>query len=200
MRHVEYLLRLAAVAVVGFTLFSATAQACACCTNPGQRMVALEPLAASRLANLQGLQFARAAQLYLGEADTDSIRGITTPSEHYDLTVTSSPKRLTFALRDKAGRSGTLALAWPETIAIFEVDPREAKPDRGLGPALYKEWKLTAPASGTGVFAPGTGARQRITLILQGRGNRCTDASHFTAWTLVVHGPAAEYTLFGALK
>jgi hypothetical protein len=80
------------------------------------------------------------------------------------------------------------------------VDPREAKPDRGLGPALYKEWKLTAPASGTGVFAPGTGARQRITLILQGRGNRCTDASHFTAWTLVVHGPAAEYTLFGALK
>jgi hypothetical protein len=200
MRHAGRAVWLAALAAAWLIIAWSSAQACACCTNPGQRMVAREPLTAARLSELQGLDFAPSAQLYLGEADTDSIRGIATPSEHYDLTVALTRNGLTFAMRDKAGRAGTLVLAWPGSIAIFEVDPREARPDHGLGPTLYKEWKLTAKASGTGVFAPGAGPQQHITLILHGRGNRCTDASHFTAWTLLVHGPTAEYMLLGALK
>ena len=69
----------------------------------------------------------------------------------------------------------------------------------GQGPALYKEWKLSGPAAATGVFEPGGGPRQVLTLILQGRGNSCTDASDFSHWTLVMQGPKANYTLFGDL-
>lgn len=83
-------------------------------------------------------------------------------------------------------------------IALFEVDPRNG-PDGGQGPALYKEWKLSAPSAASGVFAPGGGPRQILTLILQGHGNSCTDANDFSHWTLVMQGPKANYTLFGDL-
>lgn len=193
-------------AILGVTLLAtwlssvALAQACACCTNPGQRSVQTLRLDTTRRAHLEDLNFAPAADLYFGESDPDQVKGITHPSAHYTLQVTQRPEALSFAFRDKAGRNGTLSLALPETLSIFEVDPREDKPAGGHGPTLYKEWKLTAKAEGTGIFKPGVGRNQRITLILQGRGNSCTDATHFTAWTLVVHGPAAEFSLFGRLK
>ena len=79
------------------------------------------------------------------------------------------------------------------------LDPRHGEREGGLGPALYKEWRLTAPAAGTGIFAPGVGRGQLVTLILQGHGNSCASAADFTHWTLVVSGPAAEYHLFGHL-
>ena len=127
------------------------------------------------------------------------IKGIATPSSHYGLSVTQSADRWVFAFRDAQGRTGTLALAIPRSISVFEVDPRRDEPEGGLGPALYKEWRLTAPAAGTGIFAPGVGRGQRVTLILQGHGNSCASAADFTHWTLVVHGPLAEYHVFGQL-
>jgi hypothetical protein len=81
---------------------------------------------------------------------------------------------------------------------VFEVDPRNV-PDKGRGLTLYKEWKLSAPAAGSGVFTPGTGPRQSLTLIIHGHGNSCTSAIDFTHWTLVMQGPKANYTLFGNL-
>jgi hypothetical protein len=81
---------------------------------------------------------------------------------------------------------------------VFEVDPRNV-PDKGRGLTLYKEWKLSAPAASSGVFTPGTGPRQSLTLIIHGHGNSCTSAIDFTHWTLVMQGPKANYTLFGNL-
>jgi hypothetical protein len=49
------------------------------------------------------------------------------------------------------------------------------------------------------MFKGVTGGDQRATLILHGRGNSCTDASQFNAWTLVLHGPKGTSTLFGTL-
>lgn len=50
------------------------------------------------------------------------------------MTVTQPQGRITFALRDTKDRAGTLSLIRPQTISIFEVDPRDTE-DRGLGPA-----------------------------------------------------------------
>ena len=55
--------------------------------------------------------------------------------------------RLVLSFRDAAGHTGTLSLAQPATMSVFEVDPRN-RPDKGQGPSLYKEWKLSAPAAG----------------------------------------------------
>jgi hypothetical protein len=49
------------------------------------------------------------------------------------------------------------------------------------------------------MFASVVGGAQKATLILQGRGNSCTDAGQFNAWTLVLHGPKQTISLFGNL-
>jgi hypothetical protein len=175
------------------------AYACACCSNQGQREVATAKLDATLRDQIQRLRFGAEAHLYMGERDPSDIKGIATPSGKYTLRVTQDAKRWTFTFSDRAGRTGTLALAIPETVAIFSVDPRLDEREGTTGPVLFKEWKLTSPVAGTGVFTPGMGAGQRITLILQAHGNNCTSADMATHWTLVVHGPKAEYHFFGKL-
>ncbi len=87
-----------------------------------------------------------------------------------------------------------MTLLFPDTISIFEVDPRDPDaPKNGLGPSLYKEWRLTASFAGTGIFKAGNGGYQRMTLIFHGRGLGCTEASHFNAWSLYIHGPLGNY-------
>lgn len=52
----------------------------------------------------------------------------------------------------------------------------------------------------TGVFAPaGAVGTPTVRLVLQGSGNSCTSADQLTHYMLVVSGPSAGFTLFGAL-
>lgn len=190
--------RLGLALAIALLAGSETALACACCTNEGQRNVGTVALDSGKRQQIESMRFGRKAQLFTGEADVESVGGIVTPSRNYDLTAAWRDNRLVLSFRDDKGRTGTLSLARPASIAVFEVDPRNGR-DSGQGPALYKEWKLSAPALATGVFAPGTGQRQTLTLIIQGHGNSCTDAGDFSHWTLVMQGPKANYTLFGEL-
>src|SRR4051812_1847006 len=176
----------------------APALACACCTNEGQRNVATVALDSGKRQEIESLRFGGKATLFTGEGDAEGIEGIATPSGSYSLVAKWQDERLVLSFRDNLGRTGTLSLLRPETVSIFEVDPRD-RPDSGQGPRLYKEWKLSAPASGSGVFSPGIAPRQILTLILQGGGNSCTSAIDFSHWTLVMQGPNANYTLFGNL-
>jgi hypothetical protein len=176
------------------------AAACACCTNQGQRRVGVETLDSGKREEIGRLRFSADAQLFSGEGDPADIKGIAKSSGRYELHVAQEPNRCVFDFRDKAGGSGTLTLAIPATISIFEVDPRQGERPGGQGPTLYKEWRLTSAATGTGIFAPGMGGSQRITLILQGHGNSCTSSIDFTHWSIVVSGPKAQYTLFGDLQ
>ena len=188
------------IALAGMAASVREAHACACCTHTGQRYEAVEALETGRLDEIGQLRFAAVAELFTGEADPDTIEGIAAASSRYDLQVAQGRDRWVFAFRDTGGRTGTLTLILPESIAVFAVDPRRDNREGGTGPALYREWKLTAPAMGTGIFAPGMGRGQRLTLVLQGHGNNCFSASDFTHWTLVVSGPLATYHLFGELK
>ena len=187
-----------ALAAVLMVTLASQALACACCASTGERMDLAMPLNAGHVEELQRLRFEKAAQLFLGEADPDSVKGIATPSARYDLDAAWRDNQFVFAFRDDKGRAGTLALQRPATIGIFHTDLRQ-EPEGGLGPALYKEWRLTAKANGAGVFAPGLGAQQLLTLVLQGRGNNCSGAGDFTHWMLVMRGPKAKYHLFGDL-
>jgi hypothetical protein len=171
--------------------------ACACCTHTGWRSVHIDTINEWRRTQLEEMRFASKAALSLGEADAE-IKGVTDPATNYDLTVAREKGRLTFALRDTKGRTGTLVLTIPNNISVFEVDPRDEDKEGGLGPSLYKEWKLTANAAGTGLFAAAVKG-QKLTLILHGRGRGCTEANHFTAWTLMLHTDKQSLMLIGAL-
>ncbi|MBA2402261.1 MAG: hypothetical protein H0V72_26915 [Bradyrhizobium sp.] len=178
--------------------FVSAALACACCTNEGQRNVATVALDSGKRQEIESLRFGGKATLFVGEGDVEGKEGITTPSGTYKLSANWLEDRLVLSFRDAAGHTGTLVLAHPRTVSVFEVDPRD-RPDRGHGPTLYKELKLSAPAAGSGVFAPGIAPRQILTLIFQGGGNSCTSAIDFTHWTLVMQGPKANYTFYGDL-
>ena len=172
------------------------AHACACCSNRASRYVAIEKLSEHRLGEIERMVFAEEA---FPAEDPDPPTDIQDLGPNLQLAVARTRQELTFSFRGQPGRAGALTLAIPASISIFEVDPRGGTEDQGLGPLLYKEWQLTANASGTGVFRALSGSDQSLTLILHGSGRGCTDALHFTDWTLMIRGPAGKLTLYGAL-
>jgi hypothetical protein len=187
----------AAVAVAAAT--SSSAWACACCSHAAQRSVLVQKIDSFIAAQLEELRFGTTAKLARDERDDHPIPGLEAPVEDFTVSVTQRKDRITFALRDTKDRAGTLSLVKPQTISIFEVDPRDTK-DFGHGPNLYKEWTITTPAAGDGIFRSSTGPNRRLSLILHGRGNSCTDASSFKHWTLQVFGGQTErYTFYGEL-
>ncbi len=180
---------------------SGSAAACACCTNPGYRFVESQKILPFQRDLVRELSFAKEAKLFVDERDLADIKGIANPSESYALTVSQRKDRFVFSFRDDKKNEGTLTLVFSDTISIFEIDTRDDEhQNQGLGPLLYKEWRLTAPFSGTGIFKAGNGGYQRITLIFQGRGRGCPDAGQFRHWTLSVYGPLGNYLLFGNLE
>ena len=162
-------------------------------------ILGVQKLDASRREQLGQLRFNAAATLYTGERDTGDIKGIATPSSEYELHVAQEGSRWVFDFRDKNGRTGTLTLPLPDSISIFEVDPRLDAREGGTGPSLYKEWIVSAKPAGTGIFAAGVRGNTRASLILHGAGNSCTDAGHFGHWTLEVKGPNADFSFIGEL-
>jgi hypothetical protein len=192
---------LAGLASVLATFWSVAnpALACACCTNRAGRYVAVETLADHRLNTIEQMTFAEEA--FVGQGGTDHPIDLQAFGNAAQLTVTRTKTEIVFGFRGEAGGASELRLTLPDAISIFEVDPRGSEPDAGLGPAFYKEWQLTGTAKATGVLKPLVEAGdQKVTLIAHGRGRGCTEASEFTDWTLMVHRPAGNLTLYGALS
>jgi hypothetical protein len=188
----------AALFAVAALAYGPAAHACACCAEPGQRVETSTKLEPYEKGELQKVRFTNKARLYMTDAGAAGIQGVTDPTDTYELTQSLVGERWTFSFKDTKGRTGSLTFTLPAKIESFFGDPQDGKPD--TEPVLYKEWRLTAPVTAAGVFAPAsaTGA-PTIRLVLQGRGNSCTSAGQFTRYSLIVSGPSARFTLFGAL-
>jgi hypothetical protein len=184
--------------VVAWCLFAWVdrAAACACCADQGERVVTVEQLDSSQRDKIDQLRFGKTAELFVSGEGASATKGIASASEHYDLAVVRQWDGLIFSFHDTENHVGTLFLHMPTSISVFEIDPRDGQKQEGGGPSLYKEWKLSSIMKGTGIFQVPSSNNQFITLILQGRGNFC---SEFTHWTLVINGPVADYSLLGDL-
>jgi hypothetical protein len=201
MRRYLPTLAVLASALAALCLATDAALACACCTDRAGRYVAVEPLGGQRLDMIGQMTFAEEAFVAQGAADPPIDLKDFGPALR--LAVTQSKTAIVFAFRGDGdgGRASTVTLALPDTISIFEVDPRGSEPDAGLGPAFYKEWQLSGAATVTGVLQPLAESRDhKVPLIVHGRGRGCTEASEFTDWTLMLQGAAGKLTLYGALS
>jgi len=107
------------------------ASACACCSNRGSRVVAIEKLDQHRIAAIDQMTFGKAAQLYIGESDGEDtlVEGF---GSSYTLHVERQKGRIVFTFRNNKDQPGTAALALPRSISIFEVDPHGDSKDEGL--------------------------------------------------------------------
>jgi len=181
-------------------LVPAPTHACACCAETGQRLETSGVMRDYERAELDRANFGATAQLFASVAFPDDVKGVASPSEKpYALRSSMADGRIVFDLVDPQGKAGQIALPLPQRLTRFEVDPRDdAHKDRGLGPTLYKEWRLDGEVRLNGVFAAG-GNRAKARLILHGYGNSCTDIHGFTHWTLVVAGQGIRFSLLGAL-
>ncbi len=192
---VRYLAGMASVLVTVW-LVSGAALACACCSDRAMRYVGVENFSGFRLSEFERMTFAGEASLASSVADLPA--GLQDLDTTLRVAVERTGSRIVLSFRGQSGRVTSLSLALPQTISIFEVDPRDGK-DEGLGPLLYKEWQLTGNATATGVFQPFVEKSRTVSLILHGRGRGCTEATDFTAWTLVIGGRPDKVTLYGAL-
>ncbi|APR87725.1 hypothetical protein A7982_13074 [Minicystis rosea] len=177
---------------------AADAQACACCSEPGQRVEGTAPLDAYVKGELGRVRFAKAAKLYLTAAGFDGVSGIRDPADRYELVQTRQGDVWTFTFKDAKGNAGALAFTLPAKVEEFFVDTQPGK--QAGDPTLYKEWRLAAPLTATGIFKPSAVGSPTVRLILQGHGNSCTSAEQLTTWTIVVSGPKASFSLFGTLS
>jgi hypothetical protein len=200
-RTLPVLRRAALVAATSLALLARTpdARACACCADPGERIESVGPLDAYEKGELGRLRFAKAAKLYLNAAGFDVVKGISDPADAYEVALARQGDLWTFTFKDAKKNAGTLAVNLPAKIESFFVDTHDKKQAATTDPVLYKEWRLAAPVTGTGIFKPGMTGSPTVRLILHGHGNNCTSAEQLTAWTLIVSGPKASYTLFGTL-
>jgi hypothetical protein len=188
----------AALMATALVMRAGTAQACACCTEPGQRMESNGPIDTYIAAELARIRFAPTAVLYSDAGFPDSIQGFANPSTDPYAVRASIGNGVNFDFRDASGRVSRLQFPFSRTMARFEVDPRSVGPVPPNGPSLYKEWRLSGPARiGAAVLNPR--ATAVATLILHGGGNSCTSSYDFTDWTLAVKGNGVSFTFLGKL-
>jgi hypothetical protein len=194
------LIALVALALAAITFTSPSlALASQCRPERGYRNVATVPLDPAMLEFMQQVGFAKTAKLYSGPPGIESIEGIEAPAESYSVKVDWNKDRAAFSLDDGKGHAGTLTLLTPAEISMFEIDTRY-DPVPETGAVLYKEWRLSGKAEGTGPFKAANDSGQRLSLILQGRGNDCiTSTTDFNFWTLAMEGPKGNYLLYGDL-
>jgi hypothetical protein len=195
-RHLHALATLASALVCWLTPDAALA--CACCTNRAGRTVDVEPLGGWRLDMIGQMTFA--AEAFVAQGAADHPIDLTDFGPTLQLAAKQTKTEIAFAFRGEGGRMSELTLTLPDTISIFEIDPRGSEPDSSLGPVLYKEWQLTGIATATGLLQPLVESGDRMTLIVQGRGRGCTEASEFTDWTLTILRPNGKLTLYGPLS
>lgn len=187
-----------ALMLMAWLAWPVKALACACCAEPGVWYERTAPIETYELSEINRLRFDAVATTYMDAGGEDSIEGVSNVADAYALSLSKGRGRWVLSFKDKAGRTGTLALAVPGTLTNFGADIHDTQ--EGVETQLYKEWRLTGAVTGTGVFKKGSTPRTRYRLVFQGRGNICTSAETFDNWTLQVFGPGAAYSFYGKFK
>jgi hypothetical protein len=189
----------AAATSLSFFAWAPDASACACCADPGQRIETTAAMQPYEKAELERIRFAKVAKLYMNAGGPDNVTGVTDPAGSYEVVQARQGDVWTFTFKDAKGKTGALSFTLPAKLESFFVDIHDGQQAGGNGPLLYKEWRVGAALTATGIFKPGMTGGPTVRLVLQGRGNSCTQAEQFSWWTLVVSGPKAQYELYGSL-
>ena len=186
-----------AFACASLTAFPTSALACACCADRGFYSISYQQPGTYLRDEIAKIKFAPTANLFLGGAGEDSVKGILSVAETYKLLGKFAPAswEMTFTTGTK---TGVLTLPLPDKVLSYKVDTHENEESRG-DVTLYKELRFAGTTSGTGIFQAGIVAPTKYFLVLQGRGNLCDSAPDYTHWRLEITGKKASYAFFGKL-
>ncbi len=193
---------------VCITALSHAAFACACCAERGTHTLWNGAIDSHRLSIISEINFGSVAELYTTAAGFDDIRGLGLIETEYNsgewgdfnLVDAFTKDAWHLTLKTPGGKSGTLVLPKPARFTIFNVDQRDDAADKQAMVVLYKEFRLKGTVrSGSGFFRGSIAKPAAYSLIFQGKGNNCDNASDFTHWRLEISGSKARYAFFGKL-
>lgn len=173
---------------------------CACCAEPGEWFEHTARLESYEVSELRNVKFDATAKLYTTAAGFEGTKGL--PAQYESFQLSDSFGRaldLTLRFRGERGETGSLVLRLPRVATSFGVDLHDY-PEGSAGPILYKEWRFSGAARGTGMFKRSVVTGTKFRLVLQGRGNNCLSSTDFKNWRLDLTGPRADFAFYGALK
>jgi hypothetical protein len=175
------------------------ALACACCADAGTYVISTKKPTNFEFGELAKIKFAT-ANLFTTPAYPEDLKGINSEGENFSLGGSLQGNLWKLNFKEEQNKSGTLNLTKPISMVAFMADLHDSK-DNGLTINLYKEWRFKYRVqSGTGIFQTGIAPATEYFLVLQGRGNACTQAEDFTHWRLEITGKRASYAFFGTLS
>lgn len=185
--------------IAAFLIFPSDTFACACCVEPGFYSIRTSKPESFQLDELSKIKFAD-ANLFMTDAGEDIISGLNPIGENYSISGVLQKNLWKFDFKDENGKTGALNLMKPVSMVEYMADLHDSK-DEGLGVTVYKEWRFKYKVqNGTGIFQKGIAPATEYFLVLQGRGNGCTQAEDFTHWRLEITGKNANYAFFGKLQ
>ena len=183
--------------IAAFIFFTSDVYACACCVDPGFYSIKTAKPDSYMLDELSKIRFAD-AKLYTPPGE-DNVSGISPAGENYSIDGAMKNNIWKFSFKDDKGKSGILNLMKPVSMVAFMADIHDTP--EGSETVLYKELRFKYKVqNGTGIFQKGIAPATEYFLVLQGRGNGCTQAEDFTHWRLEVTGKKANYSLYGKLE
>ena len=172
---------------------------CACCAEPGEWFERTGRLESYEVSELSNVKFDAVAKLYTTAAGFEGTKGLPAQYESFQLSDSfGRALNLTLTFKGERGETGSLVLQLPRLATSFGADLHDA-PEGSAGPILYKEWRFSGPASGSGMFRKSVAPGTKFHLVLQGRGNNCLSSSDFQHWRLDIAGSRADYAFYGAL-
>jgi hypothetical protein len=163
---------------------------CACCADDGEWYQRSERITADMRKEINRVKFSEATNGMSGMEDAPFSDG------RFELTR-SNDSRWQLKYTGAPGKSGTLSLPIPLRLVNFGADVHDGQQGGGGGPLLYKEWRFDGSSTGTGVFRTWRTAKFR--LVLQGRGNHCTQAEDFKHWNLSVSQGSTSLSVYGSV-
>lgn len=172
---------------------------CACCAERGTYSLSVKKPDAYEIGELKRIQI-QTTELYTDAGYPETIKGIKPLGETFIANCVLQNKLWKFEIIDEKNQSGILSFPLSATMVDYKVDYNE-NDEKASNATLYKEWRFKAKVSNTtGIFQFGIKPTTEYFLVLQGRGNNCTQAEDFTHWRLEIFGKNAGYAFFGKLK
>ncbi|HKQ52057.1 MAG TPA: hypothetical protein VJT74_06800 [Pyrinomonadaceae bacterium] len=173
---------------------------CACCAEPGEWYEHTGKLESYEVTELRDVKFDAVAKLYTTAAGFEGMKGLPAQYESFQLSDTfGRALNLTLTFKGERNETGSLVLRLPQVATSFGADLHDY-PEGSAGPILYKEWRFSGSARGSGMFRRSVVPGTKFRLVLQGRGNNCLSSTDFKNWRLDITGPRADYAFYGALK
>ena len=164
---------------------------CACCADDGEWYQRAERITADMRKEINRVKFSEVTNGMRGTEDSPFSEG------KFELTRSNDMRRWQLNYVGAPNKSGSLSLTIPLRLVNFGADVHDGQQGGGGGPLLYKEWRFDGSATGTGVFK--TWRSAKFHLVLQGRGNHCTQAEDFKHWNLSINHRSTSLSLYGTV-